>query len=141
MIEHAVAIHGWGEDTVDTRDATKSLISCKSRLHTLPEDHKKCTDIGSQQDVELKYANNLGSPAFKKELKEKEATCNALHHCKWEGNTWWAFQNSWGRSWGDKGYAKYGPRGHDALIIEYAVFISNVKKVNQKVVYASKEGR
>ena len=37
--------------------------------------------------------------------------------------------------WADGGYAKYGPRGHDTLYVEFAAFLTNVKRVAQLPAY------
>jgi hypothetical protein len=86
-------------------------ITCRTRVHVSEQESALCAEQIS------------------------EDTCKQYAYCRWSGLTYWIVQNSWGKGWAEGGYGRYAPRGHDTLFMEFGSFVTDFKKVSQKVEY------
>lgn len=90
-VGHSVLLVGWGEET------SKGL-TCQARVHVSAETVTSA-DPGCEKI-------------------ESSTACEANPACIWRGFPYWIVQNSWGKSFGENGFIRLGPRGQNPRWIE-----------------------
>jgi cathepsin C len=103
-VDHSVLLVGWGEDLSQGK-------TCQARVHRV-EKSEAIPDAGCE-----KITN--------------EQDCTKKSACIFRGFPYWIIQNSYGPSFGEEGYLRFGPRGQDPMRVEAMTLAADVVWVNR----------
>jgi cathepsin C len=103
-VDHSVLLVGWGEDLSQGK-------SCQARVHRV-EKWEAIPDAGCEKI-------------------HNEKDCMEKVDCVFRGFPYWIIQNSYGSSFGEEGYLRFGPRGQDPMRVEAMTLAADVLWVNR----------